>query len=121
HDAPDHAARSTRTLQAHMVNLSNMGKASGRFRRGGRWVKVSTQRTETKEGALPGTWRGTLPLESGVWATRSPKGVRKRVAPGARRIVVNPAQRGPRQGAGFAHAPRGSSVWAKRQRHPWSE
>ena len=26
HDDPDHAALSTRTLQAHMVNLSNMGE-----------------------------------------------------------------------------------------------
>src|SRR5215475_15168750 len=121
HDDPDHAALSTRTLQAHMVNLSHMGKVSRRFRRGGRWVKVFTQRTEAKEGALPGTWRGTLPMESGVCATRPPKGVRKRVAHGAARMLVNLTQRGRRQDAGFTHAPRGSRVWAKLQSHPWSE
>src|SRR5262249_40162559 len=121
HAAPDHAARSTRTLQAHMVNLSNMGKASGRFRRGGRWVKVSTPRTAAKEGAFRGSGRGPRPLESGVCANRAPKGVRKRVAHGAARMLVNLTQRGRRQDAGFTHAPRGSSVWAKRQRHPWSE
>src|SRR5262249_25157073 len=110
HDDPDHAALSTRTLQAHMGNLSNMGKVSGRFRRGGRWVKVFTQRTEAKEGALPGTWRGPLPLESGVCATRSPKGVRKCVAHGDARVLVNLPHQARRKDAGFTNAPRGSSV-----------
>src|SRR5215471_8707807 len=41
-----------------MVNLSHMGKVSGRFRRGGKWVKVSTQRTEAKEG-FAGHWEGS--------------------------------------------------------------
>jgi len=64
-------------------------------------VKVSTQRTEAKEGALPGTGRGPLPLESGVCATRSRKGVRKRVAHGDVRVLVQPDPTGPTYRCGF--------------------